>query len=129
VVVQGDKAFVTLSTGTTCFGNVNELHVIDISNILSPSVMYIFNMTNPKGLGLDGNTLFLCDGPDGLKVFDKTDLSSIDQHQISHFTGIKAADVIPNAGVLLMTSSEGIFQYDYNDLQNIFEISHISVQP
>ncbi len=128
VVVQGDKAFVTLSTGNRCFGNVNTLQVIDLSDMTMPTLLYDYPMTNPKGLGLDGNTLFLCDGADGLKVFDKTDLSTISQHLISQFSGITAADVIPNNQVLLMTSAQGIYQYSYADLQNITQLSVIPVQ-
>lgn len=129
VVVQGDKAFVTLSTGRTCWGNVNTLEVIDLVDITAPTLLHSFAMTNPKGLGLDGNTLFLCDGGDGLKVYDKTDLSSISSHLISQFGGITAADVIPTNQVLVMTSAEGIYQYSYADLQNIHQISLIPVQP
>lgn len=129
VVVQGDKAFVTLSTGRTCGGNQNVLQIVDLSNINNPTQIHSFDMTNPKGLGVDGETLFLCDGPDGLKVFDKTDLSDIPANQISHFPGITSADVIPLNGTLLMTSQEGIFQYDYTDLSNIVQISHIAIAP
>jgi hypothetical protein len=128
VVVQGDKAFVTLSTGNQCFGNVNSLQVIDLVDMTNPTLLYEYPMTNPKGLGLDGNTLFLCDGPDGLKVFDKTDLGTISQHLISQFSGITAADVIPHNNVLLMTSAQGIYQYSYADLQNITQLSVIPVQ-
>jgi hypothetical protein len=129
VVVQGDKAFVTLSSGRTCAGTENVLEVIDLSNIGNPTLMYSFNMTNPKGLGVDGDLLFLCDGPDGLKVFDKTDLSAIPSNRISHFPNITSADVIPYNGNLIMTSQEGIYQYDYSDPANIVQISHISITP
>lgn len=129
VVVQGNKAFVTLSTGRTCFGNVNSLQVINLNDITMPFLEYEFAMTNPRGLGLDGNTLFLCDGPDGLKVFDKTDLSTIPQHQISQFQGITSADVIPYNQVLVMTAKEGIYQYSYADLQNISQLSLIPARP
>jgi hypothetical protein len=128
VVVQGDKAFVTLSTGRMCGGSENVLQVIDLSNILAPTLLYQFNMTNPKGLGLADNTLFLCDGADGLKVFDKTDLSTIDQHMISQFSGITAADVIPHNQVLMMTAAEGIYQYSFADLNHITQLSLIPVQ-
>jgi hypothetical protein len=127
VVVQGDKAFVTLSSGTNCGGSVNSLFVIDLSNIATPTLLYEYPLTNPKGLGVDGNTLFLCDGADGLKIFDKTDLSQINNHQISHFGGIVAADVIPYNQVLILTSEAGIFQYSYADLNNIVELSRIAV--
>ncbi len=128
VVVQGDKAFVTLRSGNFCAGNVNTLQVIDLSDMSQPTLLYDFPMTNPNGLGVDANTLFLCDGADGLKVFDKTDLSTINQHLISQFSGITATDVIPNNQVLLMTSAEGIYQYSYADLQNITQLSVIPVQ-
>jgi hypothetical protein len=129
VVVQGDKAFVTLSTGRTCGGNVNSLEVIDLSNIVSPTLLYSYDMTNPRGLGVDGDLLFLCDGPDGLKVFDKSDLSAIPANQISIFPNIESADVIPYNGTLIMTSAEGIFQYDYTDPANIVQLSQILVTP
>jgi hypothetical protein len=128
VVVQGDKAFVTLSTGRTCAGTMNVLEVIDLSNIQVPTLLYQFQMNNPKGLGLDGNTLFLCDGDAGLKVFDKTDLATIDQHMISHFSGITSADVIPHNQVLVMTAAEGIYQYSFADLNHITQLSLIPIQ-
>jgi hypothetical protein len=128
VVVDGDKAFVTLSTGRTCFGNVNVLQVIDLSDITHPILLYEFAMTNPRGLGVAGNTLFLCDGPDGLKVYDKTDLSMINFNMISQFSGITAADVIPYNDVLVMTSAEGIYQYSFANVQNISQLSLIPVQ-
>jgi hypothetical protein len=118
---------VTLASGRLCWGNVNSLLVVDLVNLSSPVLLHEFPMTNPRGLGLDGNTLFLCDGPDGLKVFDKTDLSAIDQNMLSHFSGILANDLIPYNDVLIMTSKEGIYQYDYSDLQNIFQLSVIPV--
>lgn len=128
VVVQGDYAFVTLSSGQFCGGWRDQLDVIDISNISAPNLLYTYPMTNPRGLGVDEETLFICDGPDGLKVFDKSSLHQIDANLISHFPNIEANDVIPFNNVLLMTAEEGIYQYDYSDLQNIHLLSHISVQ-
>jgi hypothetical protein len=127
VVVQGDKAFVTLSNGANCHTVVNSLIVVDLSNITAPYTMYDYSFTNPKGLAVDGNTLFLCDGPDGLKVFDKSDLGQINNRMISRFPGITAADVIAHNQTLIMTSAEGIFQYSYADLQNIVQVSQIAV--
>lgn len=127
VVVQGDKAFVTLRSGNFCNGNTNELMVVDLADISNPVLLYQYPMTNPHGLGVDANTLFLCDGADGLKIFDKTDLGQINNNLISQFTGITAADVIPHNQVLMMTSAEGIYQYSYADLNNIVQLSLIPV--
>ncbi|HEX2900752.1 MAG TPA: hypothetical protein VHS96_13605 [Bacteroidia bacterium] len=128
VVVQGNYAFLTLSTGRACPGATNVLDVVDISNLRAPQLLYSFNMSNPRGLGVSDNTLFVCDGPDGLKVFDKTDLSSITSHMTSQFSNIVANDVIPMGNSLIMTSTSGIYQYDYSDLRNITQLSLIPVQ-
>ena len=127
VIVEGNRAYVTLSTGRTCWGQVNALQVLDISNITNPSLLYEFPMTNPKGLGIDQNLLFICDGGDGLKVYDKTDPSTLDQHLLGQFSGITTNDVIPYFGVLIMTSEEGIYQYDYSNPASITQLSLIPV--
>lgn len=128
VVVQGDYAYVTLRTGNRCAGEFNLLEVVDISNKANPTLVSSFDMVNPHGLGVDGNTLFLCDGSDGLKVFDKTDHATIPQNLLGHFTNITAQDVIPHNQVLTMTSAEGIYQYSYADPANVTLLSLIPAQ-
>ena len=128
VVVSGNRAYVALSTSRSCFGSIDTLDVIDISNLSAPSLIVSHDMTNPRGLGLAGSALFLCDGPDGLKVFDRSDDRDIPQNQIAHFPNITTNDVIPFNDVLFMTSESGIFQYDYTDLSNITQLSLIPIQ-
>jgi len=125
VVVQGNRAYVTLRTGNACVGDVNQLVVVNIEDKTNPYEIKTYEMTNPHGLGLDNNTLFLCDGSDGLKVYDKTDDYTIDSNMISHFQNINTFDVIPYNDVLIMTAKEGIYQYDYSDVQNITQLSLI----
>lgn len=125
VVVDGNRAYVTLATGRTCAGNFDVLQVLDISDITNPSLIQEYAMFNPKGLGTDGELLFICDGADGLKVYDRTNDLAIDQNQLGHFTNITTSDVIPWNGVLIMTASEGIYQYNYTDPTNITQMSLI----
>ena len=68
-------------------------------------------MTGPRGLGVDGNLLFLCD--DGLKVYDISNVYDIDR--LYHFSDIDAYDVIPDDDLLIMTGSDGLYQYSYID--------------
>ena len=75
VVVEGDYAFVTLSTSNACSRGTNELQIIDISNLNSPNLVQIYPMLSPKGLGIDNGTLFICD--DGLKVYDASNVNDI----------------------------------------------------
>ena len=125
VVVQGNRAYVTIRTGTRCQGFLNQLLVVDITNYNTPTMLANYDLVNPHGLGIDGNTLFICDGSDGLKVFDATDDLSIMDNLISHYQNINTFDVIPFNNVLIMTSAEGIYQYDYSDPQNIVQLSFI----
>jgi hypothetical protein len=127
VVVQDDLAFVTLRSGSECEGFTNQLEVINIKNLNSPQLLEVYPMTNPHGLGIDGNTLFICDGSEGLKVYDAADISKIDEHQLAHYAKINAFDVIPFDNVLMMIGSDGIFQYDYSNPKDIRFLSKIEI--
>ena len=82
-----------------------------------------YAMSSPQGLGIDGNTLFVCD--QGLKVFDAKDVNNI--KQIHHFT-IDAKDVIPLSGLLLVIGSNGLYEYSYvNDTVNLLSTLHLSL--
>ncbi|MEM7551210.1 MAG: hypothetical protein AAF363_16125 [Bacteroidota bacterium] len=124
VVVQGDIAYVTLRSGTTCQGFTNQLDVIDVSDLSNPSLIKSYGMINPHGLGIDGNRLFLCEGESGLKVLDASDENDITLLQ--HFDNFHAFDVIPLNGVLMLTGNDGIYQYRYNG-ESVELISQINV--
>lgn len=119
VVVEGDRAYVTLRTGNTCWSGTNQLEVINIENPASPQLIKTYSLTNPHGLGIDQKTLFVCDGPDGLKVFDATDDLQIDTNLLASFSNIKGIDVIPINNVLMMIAEDGLYQYDYSNKTDI----------
>lgn len=125
VVVNDTLAFVTLRSGSICRTNFdfNQMDVIDISDKYNPELIKSYAMTSPKGLGLDGKHLFVCDA--GIKVYDITD--PLDLEMIHHITGIQTYDVITNDGILLVTGPSGIFQYDYTNIDSIKKISSIPV--
>lgn len=127
VVVDDQYAYVTLRTGTFCTGTTNQLEVIDISNLREPTLVSAYQMTNPHGLGIDDKTLFVCDGPAGLKAFDASDVLTIDQNMLAHYQDIDARDVIPYNNVLIMIGQDGLFQYDYSNPKDIRLLSKIPV--
>lgn len=127
VIVDGDLAFVTLRSGTECDGFTNQLEVIDISNLHNPRPLHIFPMFNPHGLSKDGNTLFICDGDDGLKVYDVSDISAIDQNLLAHDRSIQAYDIIAFNNIAMLIGDDGLYQYDYSDLNNIRLLSTIQI--
>ena len=125
VVVQGNLAYVTLRSGTVCGSTANQLDVINISDIYNPILLKSYNMTHPQGLGIDGETLFICDGDAGLKVLDAKDPLNIETIEV--FADVKNYDVIPLNGLLLMIGADGLYQYDYSDTQNLKLISTLSI--
>ena len=127
VVVENDIAYVTLRTGNRCVGDVNQLDVIDVSDIYNPELLASYPMKNPHGLGIENGTLFICEGEYGLKVFDATDIHKIGQNMVEHRKDIHAFDVIPFENVLLLIGEDGLYQYDYSDIKNIKLLSHIAV--
>ena len=125
VISDGDYAYVTLRSGTACQGYTNQLDVVDVSDLMSPHLVKSYQMTNPHGLAKDGNTLFICDGEDGVKVYDATDVNDITL--VSHINGINAFDAIPWADRLIVSGEDGLHQYDYSDVQNIRSLSTIHI--
>jgi hypothetical protein len=125
VIVDGDIAYVTLRSGTVCGGTANSLDVIDINPITSPALLQTYALANPYGLGKDGNLLFVCDGTEGLKIYDASDYMTITQHLLYRYPSLKAYDVIPLGSVLMMVGDDGLYQYDYSNPADIHQISHI----
>jgi len=126
VVVEGSMAYVTLRNGTACNGFTNQLEVIDIEDPYNPKLVKTYAMDNPHGLGIDDGTLFICEGDFGLKVFDASDHTKIDEKLIAHFDELHAFDVIPLGGVLMLVGNDGLYQYDYTDPANIKLLSKIA---
>lgn len=127
VVVEGDYAYVTLRSGTACQGFTNQLEVINIANLQSPSLVKTYPMTNPHGLGIDQGTLFICDGDAGLKVYNATNVNTIDANQLAHYSTIRAFDIIPYQHVAMMIGQDGLYQYDYSDINNIKLLSSLPI--
>jgi len=129
VVVSGNRAYITLRAGNLCGGNQDLLEVVDLGNMHNPYRIASYSMTEPYGLGIDGNTLFICEGEYGLKVFDASNDQDIKNQLLADFSDIHAWDVIPAGGTLLLTGDDGFYLYDYSDLQNISILDSIPVLP
>lgn len=127
VVVEGDYAYVTLRGGNLCGAIESQLNVIDISTLEYPEMLESYPMKDPYGLGVDNGLLFICDGDDGLKIYDASDPYTIDSHLLAHYPNINAFDVIPIGHILLMIGEDGLYQYDYSSLDDIRLLSHIAI--
>lgn len=109
-VIADDKyAYVTLyAENTRCQRTTNELQVVDITNLYNPMFLASYPMTSPRGLGKDGNLLFVCD--DGLKVYNAANASDL---KLKNHFKIKAFDVIPYNNYLFVIGDDGLYQYHY----------------
>lgn len=128
VVVNGNFAYITLRGGNNCGNNVNQLVVVSIENITKPVELKTYPMEGPYGLGIDNNTLFICDGDAGLKVYDVSDPMNINKHLLAQYPDILTYDVIPIKGLLIMIGDDGLYQYDYANVKDIKFLSKIGVK-
>lgn len=117
VIADQKYAYVTLRSGTTCQGFTNQLDILDLSSISTPTLVKTYQMKNPHGLSKDGTTLFICDGTDGLKIYNAANPSSL--QMIRQITGIEPYDVIAWSGHAIVVAKDGLYQYDYSNLNDI----------
>jgi len=113
VVVQDDIAYVTLRDGNECQNFINQLDVVDVSNLIEPQLIASFPMHNPHGLAVRDDVMYLCEGDQGLKVFDISEVEEIGDNLIGGVKDYDAYDVISlSPALLLMIGEDGFYQFD-----------------
>jgi hypothetical protein len=129
VVVSGSTAYVTLRDGNNCFGFVNQLDVIDVSNLDNPNLIRSYPMDNPHGLSVVDETLYLCEGLFGFKTFDASDPREIGNRILDHISGFQAYDVIvlPPGDHVMVVGQHGLYQFDASNRDDLKQLSVISV--
>lgn len=128
VIADNSYAYITLRTGTFCGGNTsNQLDVVNVENVVSPRLIKTYQLTNPQGLSKEGNMLWVCDGKDGVKLFNASVPSNL--VLLKTISGIDAYDVILSSpGKMIVTAKEGLYQYDYSNLNDIRLLSKIAIK-
>ncbi|MCE7066169.1 LVIVD repeat-containing protein [Dyadobacter sp. CY326] len=127
VVVRDKYAYVTLRSGVTCRpqNSLSSLDVIDISNPVDPKMVHTQRMSSPYGLAVSGNKLFVCEGSLGLTLLDITNPALPVFKQT--FGDLPAYDVIARDKHLIVTGEKGLFQFKYDDADNVELLSKIPV--
>ena len=110
VVVSGDYAYATLNSSGPCGRGLNQLDIIDISDKSNPFKVYTIEMESPKGLGISGDLLFVCDN--GIKVYD---ISDPEIPQFIRKENLSAFDVIPIDNLLIVVAESGLYEYEFNN--------------
>lgn len=131
VIADDNYAYVTLratADPSSCRGTIaaqsNELDIVNISDIQNPTLVKVYNMAEPKGLSKDGDHLFICDGKAGLKIFNVANVRDI--REVKVIKNINPFDVICQNGLAIVIAEEGIYQYDYTDINDIKFVSKIT---
>lgn len=125
VVANDTLAFATLNSRSQCRWQTgaNQLDVIDIKNIVYPNNISSLWIDDPKGLAIDSIYVFVCNGREGVKVYDFTNPDHL--KQVSGISGIDSYDIILQDHILYLIGNDGLFQYDYNNINNIELLSNI----
>ncbi|MEL6812024.1 MAG: hypothetical protein AAFP76_11865 [Bacteroidota bacterium] len=124
VVANDNYAFVTLWTEVGCGNNVNQLEIYNIEDPLEPVLINTRVLTAPKGLGLYGDYLFVCD--DEIKIFD---VSQPENSVLVNSIDRLAFDVIIYNDLLIAVGDGGVFQYrlDPTNINSIESLSSIDI--
>lgn len=113
VVVDGDRAYVTLRGGSPCGGFSNQMDILDIKDIRNPKLLKTVPMDSPYGLAARDGIVMVCDGQSGLKTIKASDVNNITQ--CGGLTGLTPYDVIWYGNLLIVTAEDGFYLYDVTD--------------
>lgn len=126
VVVQNNFMFSTVRTGTVCnqFGQ-SALFIHDVSDKTYPKMAYNKTIDNPKGLGIDGNLLFVCQGDKGMAIYTWDETTQA-LNYLYQKIDLYAFDVITGNNILIVAAENGLYLYDYSDPNNIKRLSKVA---
>ena len=123
VIADDHYAYVTINDSSACLGINNELQIVDISDLSNSFLARAYPLSHPVGLSKDGNKLFVCDRNAGLIMYDATDVLNLSVIKLMN-DGI-FYDVVAENGLAIVVAGDGIYQYDYSDLNNIHLVSKL----
>jgi hypothetical protein len=126
VISDGKNAFVTLRNGSKCAGYINQLDVVDISDLSKPKLLKSYPMTNPHGLSKEGDVLIICEGADGVKFFNAADVNNI--RQLAHVKGMHAFDVIALGKIAMVSAEDALYLIDFSVPSNPVVKGSISIK-
>ncbi|MEO0040720.1 MAG: hypothetical protein RL329_168 [Bacteroidota bacterium] len=127
VVAEGQYAYSTIRSGRDCRvrDTINELHILNVSDVNVPRLVSKFKMDFPIGLGVDGDYLFVCDR-EGLRILNVADKQN--PTQIHYIKNIDAVDVIVLEKHLILIGASQLTQLDIRDIAHPKIISTLNLK-
>ncbi|MBN8566145.1 MAG: hypothetical protein J0M25_05360 [Flavobacteriales bacterium] len=122
VVVHANTAYITVRGGSTCGAIEDQVNVIDITNIENPTLISTYLLSQPYGLGIRNNVLYVCaDG--NLNVFDATNSAEL---VLQNTYNDQVKDVIALDTHLIAVGTNKIVQYNYGANHTLEVISTVN---
>jgi Uncharacterized conserved protein len=125
VILEGTTGYVTLGGSHTCNSQTSRLEIVDFSTPEAPTKIAEYPMTSPYGLAKTPDFLAVCEEQYGLTLLDVQDPFNI--QRLANYPGIQCFDAIFSANNLILTASDGIYQFEASD-QYLDELSVIPVR-
>lgn len=117
VVASDGVAYVTLKSIPGSTAVTDQMDVIDISDILQPTLVTTLAMQGPTGLAVNGNRLYVCDDIAGIKIFDVSDRRN--PTLLDGIRDVNCNDVIARGDILYVIDDTRLLQFDVEELPPI----------
>ena len=115
VIVDGNTMYITLRSNINCRAQqgLSELVIYELTNDLQPSFLSSLPMTNPYGLAMGAEYLWVCD-EDGLTKIDTSNLTA--PNIVEKYTDIQCTDIIIRShDKAILTGDHGIYLADLSE--------------
>ncbi len=122
VVVSGNLAYITVRGGTSCGAIEDQINVIDITDISNPTLLSTTFLTQPKGLGIRNNELFVCCN-EGIKIYNASNINGL---VLENSYNDLVTDVIPLDSHLIAVGPNKIIQYNYGQNHTLQVLSTVN---
>ena len=122
VVAKDNFAYLTIRGGNVCGAVESQVNVINIEDIMNPTLESTYMLDEPYGLGIHNTTLFVGTGENGLKIFDASNPQAL---VLMNEINVNTHDVIPLADRLVLVGGGKVTQYNYGENYTLNEISEI----
>jgi hypothetical protein len=123
VVVDDTVAYVTIRNGNACGAGSNQLLVIGVGDVKNPILLSTYQCSNPYGLAIHNKYLYLCDGTQGLRIYNIKNATTLEQK--TNMKEIVPHDVIIHNGILYLIANNLVLLYSITDPINPILLSTI----
>jgi hypothetical protein len=123
VVVHENTAYITVRGGATCGAIQDQVNVIDISQIQNPTLTSTYLLSQPYGLGIKNQVLYVCANQQ-LHVFNA---QNSQQLILVNSYPENVTDVIPLESHLIAVGANKVIQYQYGSDHTLIPMSMINL--